>query len=224
MDRPTFVVAMALASGIAGFLVVNLVLDGLRQSPDDWETLAARLYGTFHIGADGSVAESFNHGMAFAAAVMFLAAGTVARSRTCIVMAVIMMIAWFDDSAQYHERVGRLLPQHFPGLRNFGPGASTLAEMLAFLSIGIVCLGLAVWARQRFGPRDRFAFQLARWPILLLVACASLVDFVHSALLETRFEQLFLYLEDGGEMLAMALIATASLYLARNIERIDDRP
>lgn len=222
MDRPTFVVATTLTSGIAGFVLVNLVLDGLRQSPDDWESLAARLYGTFHIGADGSIAESFNHGMAFAAAVMFLAAGTGARSRTCIVMAIIMMIAWFDDSAQYHERVGRLLPQHFPGLRNFGPGASTLAEMLAFLSIGIVCLGLALWAKQRFGPRDRFALHLVRWPILLLVACASLVDFVHSALLETSFEQLFLYLEDGGEMLAMAFLATAALHLVLHLDRIEN--
>ncbi|GHG19659.1 hypothetical protein GCM10017322_15950 [Paracoccus aerius] len=224
MDRPTFVVATALIGGIAALVLINLVLDGMRASPDDWETVPARLYGMVHIGAERSLAESYNYGLAFGAGIMFLAAGISSRSRTCLAMAGAMMIAWFDDSGQYHERMGTVFAESLPTLRFMALDAHTLGELFGWLTIGIVFAGLFLWASRRFDRIDRIVVKLVKGPLLLLIACASIVDLVHALAGGVLLSYLFLYLEDGGEMLAMALLATASLYLARNVERIDDKP
>lgn len=219
-DWPTVVAGIALLGAIAALLLLNLVLNALRGPGDEWESLPARLYGMVHIGKDGSIAENVGHGTAFAAAVLFLAAGTAAKSRTCLAMAAAMAITWFDDSAQYHERMGTVFSEAFPNLRFAGLDAHTFGELFGWLTIGGVFLLLALWASRQYRGGDRLVVRLIAGPMLLLIACASIVDLAHALLAGTPLNLLLSYLEDGGEMVAIALLAIAALYLARHPDRI----
>lgn len=57
---------------------------------------------------------------------------------------------------------------------------------------------------------------MALVPVFILITCASLIDAMHSAALGTAQAKIFLYLEDGGEMVAIAMLATVAAFLARN--------
>lgn len=221
-DHASWTTGAVLLNCVLGLLVFHTVLGGLRAPDESWDTFLSRLYGTFHIGAEGSVSESFNHGMAFAAAVLFFVAGKAVQSRVCMVLAALMAFAWFDDSAQYHERVGVLFQDYF-ATANLGIVRPVDAGgLLAWGSVGLVLLGLAVWASRRFQPGDRVVIRLVRVPVLMLVLCVSVIDLIHSRFDGTVWDATFLVIEDGGEMIAIALLATVALFLARNATRLFD--
>lgn len=219
-DRPVAVACVVLLCSVGTLLILNIVLDELRGPGDEWESLPAKILGVVHIAKDGSIAENFGHGMAFAAAILFFVAATAAKSRTCMAMSGVMAITWFDDSARYHERMGEVFSASMPGLRLAGIDAHTFGELFAWLTIGVAFALLAFWASRTYGKGDRMVLRLIAAPMLLLIACASIIDVVHAFLSDTPFGFFLAYLEDGGEMVAIALLAIVALYLSRNAGQI----
>lgn len=217
-DPATMALGTLLITNVLAILMMNAVLDSLRDP--SWDTPLSRLYATIHIGAEGSVAESFNHGMAFAAAMLFFLAGRAGGSRSCIVMAALMAMAWFDDSAQYHERFSKFFAEGFPGLSLVGLGAVDIGGLLAWASIGTVLLGLSLWALCHVQEGDRLVVRMVLVPIVILIFCASIIDVLHALAMGTKLDKMFLYLEDGGEMLSIAMLATIAAFLARNAANI----
>lgn len=174
------------------------------------------VYKLMSIGRDGSFAETYTHGMSFSAAVLFFATAVSVQSRLCFGLATFMAIAWFDDSAHYHERFGFEFAKIFPNVEVLSIGASHIGELLAWISIGIILLSLAFWSSKRIITGDWTVLRLVMFPVVLLIACASVIDLLHSALPGTIFDTVLMYLEDGGEMIAILMLTMVSLYLVRN--------
>lgn len=174
------------------------------------------IYKLVSIGKDNSFPEVFNHSLLFLASVLFFATSISKNSRACFALAGFMAIAWFDDSTQYHERFGWEFSKIFPNIDVAGLGSSHIGELLAWSTIGIVLLALVFWASRNILDGDRNVIKLAYLPIFLMILCASLVDVVHSSLSGTKLDAVFMYLEDGGEMVATVMLALISLYVTRN--------
>ena len=178
------------------------------------------IYKLVSIGKDNSFPEVFNHSLLFLASVLFFATSISKNSRVCFALAGFMAIAWFDDSTQYHERFGWEFSKLFPNLNVGGLGSSHIGELLAWGTIGIVLLSLVFWASKNILDGDRNIIKMVYLPIFLMILCASLVDVVHSSLSGSKFDAVFMYLEDGGEMIATVMLATLSLYVIRNENEI----
>lgn len=221
-DRASFATGALLVNSVLGLLLFHTILAGLREPGESWDTFVSRLYGTFHIGTEGSVSETFNHGMEFAGALLFFAAGKAVKSRTLLVLAAFMALAWFDDAAQYHERMGVLFDEAFGDRDLVVMRAVDLGGFVAWGSIGAILFGLAFWASRRVQAGDRVVIRLVRVPVVLLVLCVSVVDLVHARFSGTVWDETFLLVEDGGEMIAIALLTTVALFLARNAGWIFD--
>lgn len=219
-DRAVRSTVILLAAIVAFFVLMDIVLRSLYNADGTVPAVVHRLYMFLSIGRDNTLAEIFNHGVAFSAAILFFAAAAASRSRVCLALAGFMGIAWLDDSAQYHERIGRAFGARFPEIKAFGVGAVHIGELVAWCTIGIVLLAMILWSSRRVLAGDRTVLRLAMPLILLLIFCAVIVDVVHVPFAGTPFDAAFMYLEDGGEMIAVALIATLALYLARNAESV----
>lgn len=219
-DRAVRETALLLLAAVAAFVLVDVVLRLFYRADGSVLPLVHRLYMNLSIGRDNSVAELFNHGMAFSAALLFIVTAVAARSRVCLALGMFLATAWIDDAAQFHEQVGRAFGGRFPKAEFLGVGAIHLGELVAWALIGVVLLALIYWASRRILPGDRTVIRLVLLPVLLLIASAVVVDVVHVPFAGTDLDAAFLYLEDGGEMVAMALIASVALYLARNAEAV----
>ena len=219
-DAAVHSTALLLLTTVAFFVLLDVLLRLFYNEDGSVPQLVHRLYMNLSIGRDNSIAELFNHGVAFSAAVLFFVTAASARSRVCLTLAGFMAIAWLDDSAQYHERVGRAFGERFPDTELFGVGAVHLGELVAWATIGLVLLALMSWASRSILPGDRIVMRLVLLPVLLLIACAVVVDVVHVPFAGTNLDEAFMYLEDGGEMVAIALIASVALYLARNTKAV----
>lgn len=204
---------MILSAGVFILILIDIVL---RKLYDVSAENVPYVYKLMSIGRDGSFAENYNHGLTFSAAVLFFATAVSVRSRLCFGLAAFMAIAWFDDSASYHERFGFEFAKIFPKDEILGMGASHVGELLAWGSIGIVLLLLAFWSSRRMMPGDWIVLRLVAFPVALLVVCVSLIDLLHSALAHTILDAPLMYVEDGGEMIAIVMLTTISLYLVRN--------
>lgn len=71
---------------------------------------------------------------------------------------------------------------------------------------------------------DWVVLRLVLFPVGLLIACASIIDLIHSALSGTPLDAVLMYLEDGGEMIAIVMLTTVSLYLVRNARLVFGDP
>lgn len=150
-------------------------------------------------------------------AALFFLAFVELRSRMFLFAALLMAFIWFDDSAQYHERVGAaLVSKHdLPAL--FGTRPQDFGEFLAWGFAGAILAVSLLLALARRGPGDLGALALLSLCFGLLVLFGMVADFAHVAA-SPDLDLLLLVVEDGGEMVAIALISGISLGLARNGE------
>lgn len=216
-DNAVRTTGFILLAAVLLLILIDIILRKIYSvSPDN----IPYVYKLMSIGRDGSFAETYTHGMSFSAALLFFATAVSVQSRLCFGLAAFMAIAWFDDSAHYHERFGFEFAKIFPDIEIFSIGASHIGELLAWISIGIVLLSLALWSSRRMMNGDWTVLRLVVFPVSLLIACASVVDLLHSALPGTVFDTVLMYLEDGGEMIAILMLTLISLYLVRNAHSI----
>lgn len=218
-DNAATVSGAILSMGVLGLILIDIIF---RKIYGVNEEHVPYIYKLVSIGKDNSFAENFNHGLSFSAAILFFTTAMAMRSRVCLGLAVFMAIAWFDDSTQYHERFGSEFSKIFPDTVLFGVGASHIGELLAWGTIGMVLLSLIFWASKQLVAGDRVVLRLVSFPVALLVVCASVIDLIHVVLTDTNFNVALMYLEDGGEMIAIVMLATISLYLVRNAHFIFD--
>lgn len=218
-DKVTVTVGTILVVLVFAFLALHALVRG-SMAPDEAETtLLARLFGTISIESDSSIAESFTHGMSFSAAVLFLASAIASGSRFCVLLSMLMGFAWFDDSAQFHERVGGMFQEigFIPDILGFG--LQTQGELAAWLMISLVLMPVAIWAVLGRQPGDKNVLKLIALPVSLLVISAVVMDLLHTVL-SASYGRILMYLEDGGEMVAIAILVTVALFLARNAHLI----
>lgn len=177
---------------------------------------ASSMYNLFNLGRDSSLPETFNHGMLFFSALLFLLVSYETRSRMALFLVALFAFAWFDDSAQYHERMGKALAQNLNFSPAFGLRAQDFGELLAWGLAAILLSLIAIWAYRGRRNGDGMLLRLISLPVAALLVCAVVFDMVHIMVQTEWADRLITVLEDGGEMLAVAAIATVALAVARN--------
>lgn len=181
---------------------------------------------------DRALPEILNYGQTLLAAVLFGIVYLRGRGAVFAGFALAFAIIAFDDMASYHEVVGDALvvALDLPALPGLRPDDS--GELLAWALVGIPLVSLLAWG---FAVADRAARGLA----LLVAATLGLlgvfavgVDMAHIALTSEAVglpaalagalgiapdlafkgvDAVLMTVEDGGEMLAIALAASLAL-------------
>lgn len=175
------------------------------------------LHSNFHLSQDESIAENYNHGLAFVAAFLLLVSAVQMRSRAFVFLTLLYGFIWLDDSARFHERVGEKLGRALDIQTRFGLGAQEYGELLAWTLAGA---GLAVvllwsWIGRRRG--DAGVLLPFFGCFVLLFLCGVVADVAHKWVPE-GMDLLFQVIEDGGEMIAVTLGAALALGIFRHLE------
>jgi hypothetical protein len=147
-DRPTMVAARVLLLATLALIVLFVLLSFLRH--ESW--VVEKLWRLLSISRDNSIAENFTHGLAFLAAVLFMTSFVLFRARALLFCAALYGFAWLDDSAQYHERVGKVLSEQLGLARTFGLRGQDLGEIVAWLIAAAFLAPLLLWALRRRRP------------------------------------------------------------------------
>jgi hypothetical protein len=140
-----------------------------------------------------------------------LALGVLAlrkRSRLYGVLATLFFYILLDDAAKLHEKFGAIISQRFAFSDLWGLQAQDFGELLFYSGVTLVFAGLiALTYRTGQTAEKRTMRQLI--VLLGLFACFAVgVDLLHSAVLIPALDPLLIALEDGGELIAMSMIAT----------------
>lgn len=209
-DRPVSITAVALGAGVLFVVVLYGATFGASEGG-----LASRIHHEIGLSRDRSMGEIFNYGMAFLASVLFFLAFIEIRSPMLLFLSALMGFIWFDDASSYHERFGGWLVANFnlnalPGLRPQDTG-----EITAWAIAALALLALLLFALHRRRTGDLGILALVMVGFFLLVMCGIVADLLHIAA-PGRYNLVLNIVEDGGEMLAVAYLASLALSIARN--------
>lgn len=172
----------------------------------------------FRIDRDGTLAEWFNY-LQTALCVAFLL-GILRRTRQPLygAWALIFLFAVADDSLEIHERAGAYLASHpgVPPLPGLSPQAS--GELLVWVAAGSVLLSVLCWSFLRSRPGAWAAGGVLGVAFAALVFFAVGVDMIHTRVSEPGavLHDVLGIIEDGGEMLSIALACGLALLLYRH--------
>lgn len=170
------------------------------------------------LGADGGPAEILQYAKLFCAAV---AAGLLARWTRQPVYAVLALLfggLLLDDALMLHEHWGARLAAAgaLPSVAGLRP--SDLGEV-AFLAawVGPLALAGVLTYRRSSGPARRAA-RVALGALVVLAGFGVGVDVLHEAVLAVvqidGLHSAFVLLEEGGEMVALSVLAAGAVALA----------
>lgn len=163
------------------------------------------------LGRDGALPELYGYLLALIVAGGLVAAWWRTGVLAYAVGALAFVFVFADDAFMYHERVGRRLAARadipaLPGLR-----AQDTGELIAWGAAGLVLAALLAWsAAQRTGTTVRVLTLLGGMIAALGVFGAGM-DMLHIY----SGRGLFTYIEDGGELVVLALSAWAAIAVAR---------
>lgn len=205
----------ALLSIIVVFLVL-LHLLVLFMASGEGAKLPYRVSSFFDLGSDGSLPELFNYGMLFLVAVLLMAVSFETGFRVAALFGVLMAFAWVDDSAQYHERMGRVIANGLDMPSAFGLRAVDFGELTAWSLIFVILGVMAIWVRRNVISGDGRVLLLMLPPLFTLFVCSVVFDMINIVIDSPISNVVLTAMEDGGEMLAIAWAATISLYIIRN--------
>ena len=211
-DKPVVLIGLCLLSIVAFMMGAWFVASAFA----DESQLAKRIAADLNPSKDRSMFEVVGYSITFVAVVNFMMVFLVHRSRPFFFLTLFSGFLWFDDAASYHENAGRFLVRTFdlpalsPGLRPQDTG-ELVAWALAGGSLGLVL----IWAlRGRIkGDLDVLWLMLSLFAALIL--CGVVFDFAHVATSTNR--AVFGFLEDGGELVVLTLIAICAIGAVRNM-------
>jgi hypothetical protein len=171
----------------------------------------------FNLSKDRGYAEIFNYLQATVCAALLFGAFVASGQRVHAAWALVFAFVVMDDALSIHERIGRYLGTTFvlptlPGLRPQDTG-----ELVVWGAAGAFLLPVLVWGFRSSSPEAVGFGGVFALAFALLVFFGAGVDMLHVAF-ETAWPGaylLFMVVEDGGEMLAVALACAAALLLYR---------
>ncbi|GGK46745.1 hypothetical protein [Salinarimonas ramus] len=203
-------------------LAVNAILLGLHLATETMRFMGLRDIGwverhPFALDREGGYAEVFNVVQAATTSGLLGLIYLRSRARIFFLWAIVFAVVVADDALMLHERGGRILVDHdlvpsWGTLRGQDFGELATWGVMAAL-VGIVLL----WARR--APGDQLSRAFGRLFLVLfiaLVGCAIGVDMLHSSLRHSRWlEHGLAFLEDGGEMVTIALACALAFTIHR---------
>jgi hypothetical protein len=164
-----------------------------------------------NISRDQSLPEMFNYGQAALCALLLLGLWLRAREHVFLAWSLVFGFVTLDDATRFHERGGLLLADIFdlvslPGLR-----ARDTGEIIAWSAAALCILVPLLWSFRQSRPRERGFGSVFLLLFACLVGFAVVVDMLH---LMTG-SKLVGYVEDGGEMLSIAVACSCAFILYR---------
>lgn len=206
-DRPSrsFVLLLICLNLVA--IAVPFMIEALRSlgaSPYD-------LPPFLNISRDGSLPEMLNYGQAALCALLLAGLGLRHKEHMFLAWSLVFAFVALDDAARFHERGGLLFAQTFelaplPGLR-----ARDTGEIIVWFAVALGLLTPLVWSFRRSGPRERGFGSVFLLLFGCLVGFAVVMDLLHVV----TGSRLLAYMEDGGEMLSVALACCCAFILHR---------
>jgi hypothetical protein len=164
------------------------------------------------IGRDWAAPEILNYIKWVAAAVASAALYSRSRDAGHLSLAIIFLIALFDDAGQIHETLANHVTT-----TSFERGAEIAhgtAELFVFAGLGVICGTVMVIGFWRASPKTRQQMLIASAFMFLGVICAVFIDWWHSQYEDGNLlEALLGVVEDFGESLATTFAATYMVYL-----------
>ncbi len=156
------------------------------------------------IERDGSALEILNYVQTGLTAVFLVAASLASRRPLYLAWALLFLFIVLDDSLKYHETVGRMLVAAMnlpaaPGLRPQDTG-----ELIAWSAAAAVLLPAVAFYHWKSPPAVRRHSIVLLFCFAALVMCAVVFDMIHMILSRTPLAGAIGFLEDGGELIAMA--------------------
>jgi hypothetical protein len=168
---------------------------------------------------DGSYAELFNYAQVGACAFLLGRCFRLTGERMYIGWALVFLFIVLDDSLMLHERFGEILTSNFvlpvlPGLRGQDTGELIVWGAMSVLLLPPLIYGLRAKTRESAGFAALFAIIFAA-----LVFFAVGVDMLSIAVGHwSRYaDELLAIVEDGGEIVVMAVAFVCSLLLHRHL-------
>lgn len=163
----------------------------------------------FSLEADNGLPEAYQYVKQYWTALLMVALFRRTRSVVYLGWTVVFSFLLLDDAFQFHEHFGKWLATNFAVPVAFGLRPDDIGELLFAASIGVVTVLLIGYGYWRGDANARVVSRNTAVLIVLLAGFGVGVDVVHVI---TYFKapllaQFLLIAEDGGEMLAVSLIA-----------------
>ena len=199
---------LALLLGDLAFLALHMVhsLTPYFQSP------------MFNIELDKGYAERYQYLKYLGLILTF--AWLCASKKTLLFLPWALLFAYFlaDDGWQMHERLGAWIGEGISFTPPFRLRKEDLGELTVTATAGLVLLP-AFLAAYYFGPRMvRNTFHDLLLLLGLLMVFAVGIDMVHAAFIGSpRIELVLGVIEDGGEMIAVSLLAWYACFVASRL-------
>jgi hypothetical protein len=172
---------------------------------------------------EAGYAELFNYLKLFVAACLVGWIFLVTRQAVYAALCAVFLVALGEDVVQLHERVGGLAKDAGLTPRRAPEAGAALAEMVHWSVIGLV-LAAVLWASLAASRvQDRRIGLVLLVPLVALGFFAALVDAVHALLAPGAFPglgTLLTLVEDGGELLSVAVALAGALLLHRHLDRL----
>lgn len=222
MDDKSAVKAGLLFAGVAmALIVIHIITYSMMFFRGHGEEgFAGIIYSFVNLGGDNSISENLNHGMLFVCFTSFLYVFHKTRSRLPLFLFSFFAFAWFDDSCQYHERLGIILAHTFELPALFGLREKDLGELLAWILAAAILASVGLWACIGRRSGDGIILKSIAYPIAILIFCGVIFDVAHVMVDGPLADVVFTALEDGGEMMSIAAAATVSLAILGNYKKI----
>jgi hypothetical protein len=175
------------------------------------------VYYYFLITSDHGYPELFNYMQLAVAAWLLFQVFVRTRQAIYVSLSMIFLLALGEDALRLHEQVGTyaliidLPAPSFLGAQHFG-------ELLEWFVVGALSVGALVYGFSVSAAEDRKIGIIFVIILVILGFLAALVDALQIVLSERIFGLDFLLelIEDGGEMLMIALALSVTLLLARH--------
>ncbi|WP_299647121.1 hypothetical protein, partial [uncultured Jannaschia sp.] len=151
---------------------------------------------------DWSAGEMLNYAKWSLMAVVFVLTWRVTGLRLYMALAFFVLLVLADDALQLHERGSEILMTAFPALRaDSGSGTEIVIWVMIGL-LGLSAVGLSLGG----APRSELAkVRMAGVLFVPIIFFGVVVDAVHA--MAEDYGQILLLVEDGGEMLAISVLA-----------------
>lgn len=219
-DKAALKVGLTLSFLVVVLALVHIVTHHIINISDYENTLFIKIHGFINLGNDKSLSEAFNHGMLFSCAAIFLYIFFKTYARVMLFFNVFFIFAWLDDSAQYHERVGGVVSESLRIPSLFGLRGQDFGELIAWASIAVMLLAVALWAYNGKQPGDLNVVVILSKPIAALIFCGVVFDMLHIIIKGHWADLILTVLEDGGEMISIAAAVAASLAVLNGADKI----
>jgi len=129
------------------------------------------------------------------------------------VWASVFFYLLLDDAMRIHERIGQWLEHEAELPSLFGLAPHHLGELLTSCAMGLVFLALLALTYALGKRRDREVTRLFAILLAALAFFGVLVDALHALAVGNLSGAVFVFIEDGGEMLVVSVAVWAALNL-----------